>query len=250
MIYCLQKCEEEDINTINFLEIEEIKKDLLITKENYIRVLKVYPINYDLKSDFEKESIINAYKTVLKTCAFDFQILVLSQKENIDQNIEMLNNHLSFKIDCLDKEKLFGFKEDGTKQIEFQNDKLNDIYSNYISFITKLNYEENITSKSFYIILSHKRFNKNINNFNFIKLNNLIKNRKVLNKRNDKNKENNQNTSNGIDKNNNKPNFQEIKILDDNEKKIIISLERCGNIIKRLNSEEIYELFKFSQKGE
>ena len=66
VIYCQQK-KEIIINTLDFLEIENIIEDILITKDKYIRVLKVSPINYDLKSDFEKQSIISAYKTVLKT---------------------------------------------------------------------------------------------------------------------------------------------------------------------------------------
>ena len=32
----------------------------------YIKILKIIPINYNLKSDLEKEAILNSYKIFLK----------------------------------------------------------------------------------------------------------------------------------------------------------------------------------------
>ena len=48
-----------------------------------IKILKVNPINYNLKSDLEKESILNSYKIFLKTCNFNIQILIQSKKDYI-----------------------------------------------------------------------------------------------------------------------------------------------------------------------
>ena len=41
------------------------------------------PINYYLKSDLEKEAILNSFKLFLKTCDFNIQILIQSKKENL-----------------------------------------------------------------------------------------------------------------------------------------------------------------------
>lgn len=228
MIYCLRKYKEVNINTLDFLEIEEIKEDILITKDKYIRILKVYPINYDLKSEFEKQSIINSYKTVFKTCNFDFQILILSKKENIDININVLNDVLFNKIDILDREKFF--KTKNNNKIEEKEEKINKIYNNYINFIQELNYDENITSKAFYIILYENRIN--------IKKESFLK--EYFNKKNKK-----------IEKEDlikNKKSY--IKNLNEKEKKIISSLSKCGNTIKKIGKNEIYELFEFSKKGD
>lgn len=65
--------------------IESIFKDGIIKLKNnkFIKILKVEPINYNLKSDLEKEAILNSYKTFLKTCNFDIQILIQSSKDYI-----------------------------------------------------------------------------------------------------------------------------------------------------------------------
>ena len=44
------------------------------------------PINFNLRSDLEKESILNSYKIFLKTCDFDIQILVQSNKEDLSKH--------------------------------------------------------------------------------------------------------------------------------------------------------------------
>lgn len=230
MIYCLQK-KEKSINTLDFLEIKDVKNDLLITKDKYIKILKVHPINYDLKSNFEKQSILNSYKTVLKTCNFNFQILILSEKEDITKMIEELNNIHFFKIDSLDKIKFID--SSNVNIIEEKKNRLNKIYENYINFIEKINYDENITSKSFYIIISEDKLKEN-NKFN---ISNIFKSNR--NKEKEK-----------IESSNSLEFINAVKALNDKEKKIITSINRCGNNIKVLKSEEIYNLFKFNKRRE
>lgn len=50
---------------------------------SYIKILKISPINFNLKSEMEKESILNSYKIFLKTCNFNLQILIQSKKDYI-----------------------------------------------------------------------------------------------------------------------------------------------------------------------
>ena len=52
-----------------------------------IKILKVNPINYNLKSDLEKESILNSYKIFLKTCNFNIQIRTNNTSKNNAKNI-------------------------------------------------------------------------------------------------------------------------------------------------------------------
>ena len=61
---------------------------------SYIKIIEVKPINYNLKSNLEKEAILNSYKTFLKTCSFDIQIIVQSNKEDLSKNISIINNNL------------------------------------------------------------------------------------------------------------------------------------------------------------
>ena len=63
----------------------------------YIKILKIIPINYNLKSDLEKEAILNSYKIFLKTCNLNIQILIQSSKENLEKNILNIQKNIQKK---------------------------------------------------------------------------------------------------------------------------------------------------------
>ena len=65
---------------------------IFISNNRYVKIIKVFPINYELKSDLEKEAILNSYKLFLKVCDFDIQILIQSRKENLDSHIFQIKN--------------------------------------------------------------------------------------------------------------------------------------------------------------
>ena len=125
----------ESISTQNWIPIDEILNNGIVkTKNKYIKILKVTPINYNLKSDLEKEAILNSYKIFLKTCNFDIQILIQSSKENLEKNI-------------------FNIKKNIQKK---ENKYLEKISENYIEYINKINSSKKSSSKNFYIIISKK----------------------------------------------------------------------------------------------
>ena len=106
-----------------------------INKKKYIKILKINPINYNLKSDLEKKSILNSYKILLKTCNFDIQILIQSSKQDFKNHIKNIKKNLENK----------------------KNSYIKEIYNNYINFIQKLNNSKNFSSKNFYLIISSKK---------------------------------------------------------------------------------------------
>ncbi|MCI8620465.1 MAG: hypothetical protein HFJ50_01205 [Clostridia bacterium] len=128
---------QKDLSLQEWLPFERILNDGIIKiKDNsYIKIMNVIPINYSLKSDLEKEGILNSYKTFLKTCNFDVQILIQSNKED-------LSNHI-LKI-----------KESVKKE---NNLNLYKISEKYIKFITKLNNEKKSSSKNFFIITKYEQ---------------------------------------------------------------------------------------------
>ena len=79
---------------INYIYSNGIIK---INKNKYIKILKIIPINYNLKSDLEKNSILNSYKIFLKTCDFNIQILIQSNKENLEKHIFNIEKNISQK---------------------------------------------------------------------------------------------------------------------------------------------------------
>ena len=80
--------EENKLTTQEWIPIEKIYENGIIKLKNnkFIKIMKINPINFNLKSNLEKEAILNSYKTFLKTCNFDIQILIQSNKENLDKN--------------------------------------------------------------------------------------------------------------------------------------------------------------------
>lgn len=124
-----------------WLCIETIFNNGIIKLKNnkYIKILQVIPINYNLKSDLEKESILNSYKIFLKTCNFNIQILIQSNKEDLCPHISKIEKNIN--------------KE--------ENRYLKEISKNYIEYINKINYTKKSSSKNFYIILSDELNKKN-----------------------------------------------------------------------------------------
>lgn len=117
------------VNSVQeWLPVDEILENgiIKVKNKNYIKILKIIPINFELKSNLEKEAILNSYKIFLKTCNFDIQILIQSNKKD-------LSNHIS-KIKEKNKEEKENIKI------------LSEKYTNYIK---KINIEKKSSSKNF-----------------------------------------------------------------------------------------------------
>lgn len=134
----------------NLISIQEwlpfskiFKKGVVKLKdESYVKILKIIPINYSLKSEIEKEAILNSYKIFLKTCNFNLQILIQSNKEDLNQIISKINNQVKNE----------------------KEEKIKKISNNYINYIKEINYNKKSTARRFYIIIkiNNKRDEENI----------------------------------------------------------------------------------------
>lgn len=121
------------VNSVQeWLPVDEILENgiIKVKNKNYIKILKIIPINFELKSNLEKEAILNSYKIFLKTCNFDIQILIQSNKKD-------LSNHIS-KIKEKNKE---------------EKENIKKLSEKYINYIKKLNIEKKSSSKNFYILI-------------------------------------------------------------------------------------------------
>ena len=80
----------------NWLPFQEILDNgiIKIDENNFIKIINISPINFNLKSELEKEAILNSYKIFLKTCNFNFQILIESNKENLSNHILNIQENL------------------------------------------------------------------------------------------------------------------------------------------------------------
>lgn len=123
-----------------WLPFEKILDDgtIKLKDSSFVRIIKIVPINFNLKSNLEKEAILNSYKIFLKTCSFNIQILIQSNKENLSEHISKI-----------EKENL-----------EKNNENIFNYSKKYINFIQELNSKKTSSSKNFYIIIK-ENFPKN-----------------------------------------------------------------------------------------
>lgn len=106
---------------------EIFENGIIRIKNKYIRIIEVFPINFNFKSELEKESILENYKNMFKTLKLDFQICIFSQKEDF-------TNYFS--------------------QIKNNNQKENEIKEEYELYLTNLIKENEIYYKRFFVVVS------------------------------------------------------------------------------------------------
>ena len=122
-----------------WLPFEKVLDNEIIKMKNkeYVKILKVEPINFNLKTILEKESILNSYKIFLKTCNFDIQILIQSSRADLSKHFSNLE-----KINKSEKENIKKYLK------------------NYIDFIQDFNKKRKSSSKNFYILIKEIPENK------------------------------------------------------------------------------------------
>ena len=114
-----------------------LENGTIITKENSrVKILKVEPINFFLRSEMEKEVILNSYKNIFKSINFDIQIIIQSTKEDLSSNINYI------------------------KSKEISNKKL---LNQYIEYIESLNQIKKSNNKNFYLIVKEASEQNSIN---------------------------------------------------------------------------------------
>ena len=124
--------------------IEEFFNNGIIKLKNgkFIKIIKITPINYELKSEFEKRAILNSYKTFLKNCNFEIQIIIQSNKEDISKNIKKIENQIK-------------------KEKSLNNNFIVNISKLYSEYIKEKNKEKISSSKNFYIVIRSTKSQEN-----------------------------------------------------------------------------------------
>ena len=90
----------------SWFPIKNINSGIIENKKGeYLKILEILPINFELKSIEEKEAILYSYKTFLKTCSFDLQILIKSKKNDLEKHISNVFKNIEESLDTL---KLLG----------------------------------------------------------------------------------------------------------------------------------------------
>lgn len=122
-------------STQTYLPIAGIEEGVAILKDGSLAVvLRIMPINFDLKNELEQNAIIAKYQSFLNSLEFPIQVIVRSQR--------------------LDLEPYLVAMERSTKNL---NNELLQIHAtDYIAFMRSLVSVANIMSKHYFIVLTYQ----------------------------------------------------------------------------------------------
>lgn len=121
-------------STQEHLPIAGIQDGVVIMNDASIRtILKVEPINFELKSEAEQNAIVYSYQSFLNSLEFPIQIVVHSKKLDLERYL---------------------IKLEATKK-NVTNDLLRIQVEDYVDFVRRLISIANIMSKRFYMIISY-----------------------------------------------------------------------------------------------
>jgi type IV secretory pathway VirB4 component len=126
-------------STQEHLPIGGIQDGVVIMNDGSVRtILKIEPINFDLKSETEQNGIIYSYQGFLNSLDFPIQIVVQSKK--------------------LDLERYLAKLDESKKNIT--NDLLRIQTEDYVDFVRRLISIANIMSKRFYVAINYSAVTK------------------------------------------------------------------------------------------
>lgn len=125
----------------SWFPIKNISDGIIENKNGeFLKILEILPINFELKSIEEKETILYSYKTFLKTCNFTIQILIKSKKNDLEAHI--------FSV---------------LKNIESENsDTLKFLGNEYVKMVNEKTLKNTITRKFFIVFFAEVNGNKKI----------------------------------------------------------------------------------------
>ena len=122
------------LSTQNSLEIAELREGMVVMRDGSFRaVVACKSINFDLMSAREREGVEYSYHSFLNALTFPIQILVRSQRVDIEPYLNRL----------------------AEIQVAQDNMLLSDLMEDYINFIDSLSRSANIMDKSFFIVIPY-----------------------------------------------------------------------------------------------
>lgn len=136
-----------DQKTQQYLDIYEIKDDVVILKDGSIRaVLLVSSINFALKGEEEQNAVIQAYVQFLNSIDFPIQVVIQSRKLDIDEYLLRLKN----------------------MEHEQSNELLRLQTADYRTYIKQLVEMADIMSKRFYLVVPYSPLSSKQKTKNFL----------------------------------------------------------------------------------
>ena len=114
-----------------FIEFRAIKDSYIYCEDKKkIAVLRVYPINFDIKSDGEKDAIVKIFQKMLNSIDFPIQILMNTSEFNLKDYTSEISSRLK---------SLKG--------------KYKELVESYVTHLTETVSTNNVMDRSFYVVV-------------------------------------------------------------------------------------------------
>lgn len=130
---------ENKIKIQSFFNVnhENIKNDLIIIKNKKLAVLRVEPLNFDIKTNEEKEAILFSFQRFLNSLDFPIQVLMTTETLDLDDYLYSLKS----RINDEDKGsiKIFNNYKDHIKNVVKENKALNRSFYLIIKEVSDIN---------------------------------------------------------------------------------------------------------------
>jgi len=119
-------------STQDHLDIEDVRDNIIILKDGSCSlVLQTTAVNFSLLSEGEQDAIIYAYAGLLNSLTFPIQIIIRSQKKDINAYLALLN----------------------AQKPKIKNPLLKNQLEKYYQFIQKTVQENEVLDKKFYLVI-------------------------------------------------------------------------------------------------
>lgn len=119
-------------STQSHLDIEDIRDNLVILKDgSCCLILQTTAVNFSLLSEGEQDATIYSYAALLNSLTFSIQIIINSQKKNINSYLSLLN----------------------TQKQTIKNPLLKTQVEKYYQFVQKIVTENEVLDKKFYVVI-------------------------------------------------------------------------------------------------
>lgn len=124
-------------STQNFLEIEDIKDDLLLLRDGSVSlVLETSAVNFGLLSGEEQEAIIYSFAAFLNSLSFPVQISILSKRMDVSSYLDLIS-------------------QEEQKQ---KSSRVRERIRSYYQFVLSLVKENRVLEKRFFIVIPFSSF--------------------------------------------------------------------------------------------
>jgi len=118
-----------------FIGIKDVKDSLIVTDGNKIAVLRVEPINFTIKGEQEKESILMAFQKFLNSIDFPVQVLMTTDTLEVDSYLLSLKERVE-EVTEHTKNKLYP-----------------ELFDKYSQHLKKTVAKKGIMDRNFYLII-------------------------------------------------------------------------------------------------